>query len=152
MKPVKEQLVCAGVRFLTLVNNGKDTQALTSVWYKYEGGKPVGNERLFSKQRGGWVGKVVDVETTYKDDGGIACSGFTFSKGTIEDEAKLTEWAALDAAAKVAARAKTDERKAKSHDHFTEALRPLARAYRSADPIGKQVILAKAIHHIMKGE
>lgn len=142
-EPVTELWVSAGVRLLL---GGK----LAGAWHLVTEGTVDQRELLYDGrgyQRS--VGSVYQVKVVRTAEGGATVFGGIgdFVK-RWEDPKLLAEWEATSVAERVRARVKADEKKAKAADPFAELLEPIARAYAKADPIGRQVILAKAMRTI----
>lgn len=140
-----EYWVCAGERILT--------KSSGEAWFVLEGrdSNVVGLEPLyFPKGRGkSSIGGVYEIEvsrngTQTQMGRGKYVREFTGKK-------LIAEWTAKADAAHVAARIDAQERKLKdSAIVYSEVLAPFRRAYATSDPVGRNVILAKVLHHITR--
>lgn len=145
-EPTTERWVCAGERWGIL--NSSPKPQLYSEWFKLdEKGKPEGTALIFSKLKA-WPCSVREVKVLRSGDGVSVVSSSHVDD--FKDEARRLEWRALQDAARTAKQAAADENKSREANAY-EALEPLHRAYRQAPPLGKQVIIAKAIQYIMRG-
>lgn len=139
---IREEWVCTGVRLLT---DGK----LAHAWVALDAAKqPTGAEMFFTKFHAS-VGMVHEVGVT-RGEGAIRASLGTFLRRHAV-ASHLAGWQAQADAARVAARIKADERKAKRADGYADLLRPIREAYASADPVARQVILSRVLNAIIRG-
>ena len=142
---IEGHVVCAGKRRGTLEGGKTITY---HEWRIIDGNGAIGQPMVFEKLKG-WVGAVHEAVITMTDDGGTRIRLGKWIRQHENVELKA-EWEALEGAAQVEARIAADKRKGKEEDNFAELLAPLRRAYMAADPIGRQVIVARAIRAITK--
>jgi hypothetical protein len=133
------EFVCAGRRW----NQTK----VTYEWYDLQKDPEFKTPLYFGKLKS-YVGMIhtatveADGEKTYATLGKFV--------RRLEDTEKGAEWEAQDRAAGASKRLASDVRKAKEFDYIEEALAPIRRAYKTSDPIAREVIIARVIHAIKK--
>lgn len=97
----------------------------------------------------GWPGEIREVKVERPKEGLITAS-LGKHVGRFEDKELNAEWQAAHDAARVQHATKSREKKDKNEGGYEKLLRPLSTAYAHADPIGREIILAKAIHAIIR--
>lgn len=132
------ELICAGV-----AHDGKGK--LVYVWHDLKE-DPECERSLYMYKLKGYVGSVY--QALRNDD------RFTLGPWVRNDDQdhpqRMAEWRAKRDAAQVAARAYKDAQAGKTRDDYAILLEPLRQAYLKSDPIGRQVIIAKAIAAITR--